>query len=58
MTKKLIKTWYRAILQPEGTLWCESSDPEEVCRMSEGEDVFFQKKELYLIENEWEPWNV
>lgn len=57
MSKKLIKTWYRSSLQPEGTIWCESSDPEEVRRMSEGYDVFFQKLEHYMVTTGWERWD-
>lgn len=53
---KIIKTWYRSILS-DGTLWCESSDPGEVIRMSEGYECIFQKIVFYETTDGWEKWN-
>lgn len=57
MTKKLVKTWYRSLLTQGLEIWCESSDPEEVLRMSEEKNVIFQKMEHYIVTNGWEHWD-
>lgn len=33
--EKVVRRWYRSSL-PGGGIWCESSDPDEVVRMSVG----------------------
>lgn len=56
MSKILISTWYRSTLA-NGDLWCESSNPEEVVRMSVGKDVYFQQLETYQVTTGWEYWD-
>lgn len=48
-------TWYRS-LTPDGKLWCESSDPQEVIERSEGKGCTFQIHRVRLISEGWEPW--
>lgn len=54
---KLIRTWYRSRIVGSGALWCESSDPDEVLRMSAGHEVFFEKHETYEVESGWGKWD-
>lgn len=54
---KLIRTWYRALLAQDHSLWCESSDPDEVLRASEKKAVILQKHETYEVESGWGKWD-
>lgn len=54
--RQVYSTWYRSILR-DGSLWCETSNPKEVVKMSEGKDVIFQKLVTYLTDDGWEGWN-
>lgn len=49
--------WYRSNLREDNTLWCESKDPDEVLKMSEGKDVFFRKLVIYYDHDGWEGWS-
>lgn len=49
------RTWYRSI-HYSGKVWCESSDPDEVIRMSADTPCTFQKLNIYRAEGGWEPW--
>jgi len=55
--RKLIRTYYRSVL-PDGSIWCESRDPEEVKRMSEGRDCAFDKLDIYETTDGWEEWKI
>lgn len=49
-----MKRWYRS-LTPEGKLWCESSDPDEVARMTpRGEGYTFWVCEAQVVYSPWE----
>lgn len=48
--------WYRA-LSPDGELWCESSDPQEVAKSVAGRKGYtLQRLPSYLVRTPWEPW--
>jgi hypothetical protein len=49
------KTWYRS-LTPGGQLWCESSDPDEVARMSAGTGCTFERLEIVTVTLPWRTW--
>ena len=49
-----LKTWYRSLR--DGKLWCESSNPDEVARMSGPGDVF-EALRYYAVTSGWQPWN-
>lgn len=49
--------WYSSVLKEDYSLWCESSNPEEVIRMSEGKDVIFRKLVVYYDHDGWELWD-
>lgn len=52
---RLTRSYYRSIT-PDGELWCESSDPEEVREMSEGKECTFQVANVYEIDSGWQEW--
>lgn len=54
---KLIKVWYRSLLAGTRELWCESSDPEEVLRMSKDREVVLEKFEIYEVTSGWGKWD-
>lgn len=50
------RTWYRS-LTPDGAVWCESTDPDEVVRMSAGRKGLRYEKsvvELVTTESDWD----
>lgn len=48
--------WYRA-LGPDGSLWCETSNPREAAESVDGCDGYtLQRLPLYLVRTPWEPW--
>lgn len=50
------RTWYRA-LSPDGSLWCETSNPREVAESIEGKDGFtLQQLKCYIVRTPWESW--
>jgi hypothetical protein len=49
-----LKTWYRSLR--DGKIWCESSDPEEVARMS-GPDDTYEALRYYAVTSGWQPWD-
>src|SRR5690606_34033062 len=49
--REVIKTWYRS-LKPDGSLWCESSSPQEVLEQSDS-DCTFQKLEIIQVTGRW-----
>lgn len=49
------RTTYRA-LDPDGKLWSESSDPEQVVRDSEGRNCTFQVLRHRIVADGWQPW--
>lgn len=50
------RTWYRA-LGPDGSLWCETSNPREAADSTRGEDGYtLQRLPLYLVRTPWEAW--
>lgn len=53
--REVVKTWYRS-LKPDGSLWCESSNPQEVLEQSDS-DCAFQKLEIIQVTGQWEPWH-
>jgi hypothetical protein len=54
--RKLVNTWYRS-LTPDGKVWCESRDPDEVQRMSKGKNCTYEKYETYEVATGWEAWD-
>lgn len=50
------RTWYRSVL-PDGTVWCETSDPAEVVDRSGGHaGMRYQKHETFEVSAGWRPW--
>lgn len=50
------RTWYRALL-PDGRLWCESTEPDQVAQQSAGRrGLRFEKTVVELVEHT-EPWD-
>lgn len=49
------KVWYRSC-NPDGTVWCETSDPGEVVRMSAGLDVTYWRLDGADLRYPWRPW--
>jgi hypothetical protein len=54
VSSELFSVWYRSLL-PDGSVWCESSDPDEVLD-SETPGLTFQKKEVYKVSEGWVEW--
>ncbi len=54
--REIHSIWYRSVLKEDGTLWCESSLPDQVVRMSDDQDVIFQKLIYYIEHDGWESW--
>jgi hypothetical protein len=54
---KLLRTWYRSLLAGTRELWCESSNPEEVLRMSKNREVILEKLEIYETSSGWGKWD-
>lgn len=52
--REIIKTWYRAT-KPDGSVWCESSDPQEVLDRSDS-DCSFQKLDIVQVTGPWKAW--
>jgi hypothetical protein len=56
---EIFSVWYRS-LTPDGRLWCESSDPEEVKSerhtSNVDEPLIFQKMEIRKVSEGWVPW--
>lgn len=50
--KQIHSIWYRSILE-DGSLWCESSNLEEVRRMTIGKKATIQKYVTYLVSDHW-----
>jgi len=48
--------WYRS-LTPDGKLWCESSNLDEVLRMSVGKNCTYQRQINELVTHPWEEWS-
>lgn len=56
MKKRLFKIWYRALL-PDGSLWCESSDKQQVLD-SQGvtmQKLTFQESKIF-VKYIYGPW--
>jgi hypothetical protein len=53
--ERVVSRWYRSLL-PDGSLWCETSDPDECVRMSEGRECTFQVLEVVQIDRPWREW--
>lgn len=50
------RTWYRA-LRPDGSLWCETSDPREAAASVAGlEGYTLQQSKTYIVTTLWESW--
>lgn len=56
MNEEIFSIWYRSILE-NGTLWCESSDPEEVIKMSKGISSIRYEKIVTYNHTELESWD-
>jgi hypothetical protein len=57
MSEELMSVWYRS-LTPDGRVWCESSDPEEVKQPHpKGVELTFQKMEVRKVSEGWIPWS-
>lgn len=55
--RKLVRSWYRSVT-PDGTLWCEASDPHEVLdRTNPDEPLAYQRYDVYEITAGWQPWD-
>lgn len=52
-----VRQYYRS-LTPDGKLWCESRDPEEVRRMSVSKGCTFERLDVYEITEGWKPWTL
>ena len=52
-----VRTYYRS-LTPDGKLWCETRDPEEVIERSQGMDCTFERVDVYEVTEGWQPWDV
>lgn len=50
--KEIHSIWYRSLLE-DGTLWCESSNLEEVRRMSADKKVIIQEHVSYIVYGSW-----
>lgn len=56
MTRKVIQTWYRAIL-PDGTVWCESRSAEDVIdSVDDRPGATFARLVIWQETGPWEPW--
>lgn len=55
-TGEPVRTYYRS-LTPDGKLWCESRDPDEVVQRSEGEGITFERSDVWMVTQGWKHWN-
>lgn len=53
--RELLSTWYRS-LTPDGKLWAEGSEPEEILT-DKKPGLTFQKKETYRVSDGWKDIN-
>lgn len=53
--RKHVRTHYRSVT-PDGEVWCESKDPQEVRKMSEGHDCVFEAIKFYETTDGWQEW--
>lgn len=50
------RAWYRA-LSADGSLWCETSNPDEVVESVAGRDGFvLERLPTYIVRTPWERW--
>lgn len=54
-TGDVFSVWYRS-LTPDGKVWCESSDPNDVVARSAGKVCRFEKLTTYFVRGDWEQW--
>lgn len=52
--RRRVRVWYESHT-PDGKLWCGSSDPDEVVRLSRGRACTFRKIVTYE-QDEIQPW--
>jgi len=52
---RLVSTYYRS-LTLDGSVWCESHNPDEVRKMSEGVDCIFEVIHHYEQTDGWQKW--
>lgn len=55
MPERVVGIWYRS-LTPDGKVWCESSDPDEVMQQSVGMRCVFQRLEVVQTTRPWREW--
>lgn len=55
MSRRLVSSWYRSV-DPDGKVWCETSDLAECLRMSEGREVKYLRMRVFQVEEPWEPF--
>jgi hypothetical protein len=54
---EVFSVWFRS-LTPDGRLWCESSDPEEVAEPHpDGIPLTYQKMTIRKVSEGWVPWS-
>lgn len=53
---KLVRSYYRSLLE-DGTMWCESRDPEEVINMTADKpNATYERLDVYETADGWYPW--
>jgi hypothetical protein len=50
----VLNKWYRACRNDTGEVWCESRNPNEVRRRSEGVEVTIYSQTDYRVSGPWE----
>lgn len=53
---EVFSVWYRSVT-PDGKVWCESRDPDEVVEASEGKDCTFWQFPTFTVRAGWQPWD-
>ena len=53
---RVVGRWYRSLL-PDGSLWCETSDPQECLIQSDGHNCTFEMFETVQFDGPWKAWD-
>ena len=53
--ERVVGTWYRSTL-PDGTVWVESTDPDEVVMRSKGRECTFQQSDMIRYSTPYREW--
>ena len=57
-SRQIVRTYYKS-LTPNGNMWCESRDPDEVRRHTHPtEKLTYEKFEIYEISDGWQTWEL